>query len=166
MALVNKDALLYRGFFKEMAKLYGIPNCMYQHYKNNEVSFTHSAEIRGELADPIPIPLIYVDNPTQETLTTVGWVSETPEDKPYVVQIPFDTPYLRRGCKILIPYAGDKFDPENGSYRVFRITKINTIHTFPDSYICLLAPELTTDINRDDNDYKSSNFNYLEVNED
>ena len=114
--LVKADSTMFRSWFKEMAKLLGI-RVIYQY--PIDMKFTIYAE----------------ENPKITTLRKYGWVSEIPDDKPYLAQLPFDAKNLCKGCRISIipplPLA-DK--------RVFVITDIQSNLQFPDSWMCKLAP--------------------------
>ena len=194
MNLVGKDARLFRKFFKEMAKLRGIPGCLYQkisdkltenpngnyviinsklvectpsdyrnlpHYtKGSSKEFTIHGELRAIYADPEPIDLIFQEAPAMKTLRAIGWNSEdnSDGDKPYVIQIPYDTPDLQVGCRVHIPFS---LHDNESSRKIFRITKIAVIAQIPDCYTCTIAPEFESDPIKTAPDYSNTNSNFL-----
>lgn len=151
--LTQPDATLYRGFFKEMSKLRGIH---VQYRYPIKISSTIHAEMNTKLSDPIEMDIIFQENPSVRTLKSIGWVSEIGDDKPYVAQLPFDTPELQVESVITIP----PFYEINSRSRDFKITSITTLLEFPDCLTCTLAPIFDTKfINKD---YDTSNYNYLD----
>lgn len=194
MNLVGKDAKLFRGYFKEMAKLRGLPGCQYQyikdtltedpsgnyvyidgvltecsssdyphltHYsKSSTKRFTIHGELRASYSDPEQIYLIFQEHPNMKTLRAVGWASEsnTEGDKPYIVQLPFDTPQLQVGCRVLIPFS---LHDEQPVRKTFRITKVAVIALYPDCYTCTIAPEFETDPSRTSPSYSNTNSNFM-----
>lgn len=165
--LVGKDAKLKRNEWKEMAKLYGMPGVTYQHFVPGTKSFSIHGEVQGEYANPISIPMIWIDVPDQETATTYGWISELPDDKPYLVQLPYDTPNLEGGCRLWIPFVGDSMvDDETGDPKPFRITRTYVSSRFPNCRMCQLAPEFISKIitdKMDTEESQSKNYSYLKV---
>lgn len=148
--LTGKDSTLYRGFFKEMAKLRGIPVKYY--YPVVEEMTIHS-EIQPGYSDPIDMDIIFDSNPKINTLKAIGWVSENPDDKPYIAMLPFDAKNIQMKCRVEIPPIGSV----DGA-RMFEITSINTLIEFPDCWTCTLAPVFNNDKVRDN--YDQTNYNY------
>ena len=164
--LVGKDATLLRNQWKEMARMWGMPGVTYMHFVPGTKHFSIHGEIAGTYSEPIPVPMIWMDVPDQETAVTLGWVSELPDDKPYLVQLAYDTPYLEAGCRLSIPFVGDSevTGGEEGPNKIFRITRVYSISRYPNCRMCQLAPEfgskLITDI-ADKPEEKQKNYNYL-----
>lgn len=152
--LTDRDARLFRIFFKEMAKLRGI-KVYYRYVEKTETSI--HAEFNSRLSDPIEMDIIFNENPSVNTLSKLGWVSENPDDKPYIAQLPFDAPHLNTECVIEIP----PFLEIASRYRKFKITSINTLLEYPDSWTCILAPIFDNKPVKDN--YEESNYNYLET---
>lgn len=133
--LTRKDSTMFRSFFKEMAKLRGI-SVIYQYPIDMEFT-VYAEETPKGFSENIPMDIIFTENPKTTTLRKYGWVSEIPDDKPYIAELPFDAPNLCKGCRVSIPA------PEPlCSNRVFVITDIQSNLEFPDSWICKLAPVL------------------------
>lgn len=151
--LTREDSTLYRGFFKEMARLRGIPVKYY--YPARDEMTIHS-EILPEYSSPIEMDIIFETNPKVKTLKAIRWVSENPDDKPYIAMIPFDAPNLQTKCIIEIPPIGSVDSP-----RRFEITTINTLIEFPDCWTCTLAPLFDND--KVKNDYGQTNYNYTDT---
>lgn len=161
--LIGKDAILKRKEFVEAAKLLGQPNCKYM-YLLDDAEFTIHGEIRGTYSDPQDIPIIWMQVPDQETAHSLGWVSILPDDKPYIAQIPWDTPNLRPGCRIQVMYAGDKLvDDESNPGVMFRITRVYTMSRFPNCRMIQLAPEVDTKLSVAINSDENKNYSFLNV---
>lgn len=157
--LFRKDAELFRHFFKEQAKLLGI-HVLYQY--PIDMNYTlHGQENPSGYSDPIEMDIIFDQSPKLTTLRKLGWVSETPEDKPYMIQVPFDAPNLQKGCLITLPAPL----PISTS-KVFKITDITFDQVLPDSWYCKLAPKLEDMNALTHEDYKDKPYSFLKVDND
>lgn len=163
--LFGKDLILKRKEWKEVARMHGMPGCEYEHFVEGTKHFSIHGEVAGTYSDPIPIPLLWMEVPDQETAKTLGWVSETPNDKPYIAQLPYDTPHLEIGCRLRIPYVGDsQVDDESGEKKTFRITRVYTMSRFPFCRMVQLAPEVESKLLTDTADERSDrSYNFLKV---
>jgi len=150
--LTRNDATIWKGFFKECAKLRGIP-ALYRYVLSYTVS-THS-EFNYQLSEPQEMDIIFNENPSVATLRKIGWMSENSDDKPYIAQLPFDAKDIQIGCTISIK------DFDLDSTRDFKITSIKMILEFPDCWTCTLAPIFFTDEAKDN--YTDSNYNYADT---
>lgn len=130
--LVGKDSLILRSYFKEMCKLRGI-SVGYQYITKKEMTI-HSEE-NNTYSMPIRIDILFDENPSIDTLTKYGWLSELGEQQPVIANFSYDTPYLRVGCRVTIEASGGSLRP-----RVFRISKMANDLEYPDSFICALVP--------------------------
>ena len=155
--LTDKDVTLYRNWFREMTRLRGI-SVLYRY--PIKIDPTIHSEMISELSEPIPMDIIFETNPKTSTLKQIHWVSEFPNDKPYIAILPYDAPNLSTECTISIK----PIDSLNDIYREFKITAINTIMEFPESWTCTLAPIFDTKDNTPKNDYSNSNYNYIDGN--
>lgn len=153
--LTDKDARLYRSWFKEMAHLRGQT---VQYRYPLKLDPTIHSEMLTELSEPIDMDIIFETNPRTATLKQIKWVSEFPNDKPYIAILPFDAPNLCTECTIAI----HPVDSLNETAREFKITSINTILEYPDSWTCTVAPIFDVKDDTPKNDYDSSNFNYID----
>lgn len=151
--LTKKDATIFRKYFKEMAKLRGIP-VIYQYPIDMEFSLYAEEDPRG-FSEPIPMDIIFEENPKMATLRRYGWVSEVPEDKPYIAQLPYDALNLCKGCRVTIP---SPFPATPG--RVFVITEITGNLEFPDNWVCKLAPVFHNKPQKPV-DYENTNYNFI-----
>ena len=134
--LTKSDSKIFRQYFKEMAKLIGI-TVIYQYPV--DMNFTIYAEENPKgFSERIEMDIIFDENPKVTTLRKYGWVSELPEDKPYMAQLPFDAKNLCKGCRITIIPPKPLID--NSNEAVFVITDIKANIQFPDSWACKLAP--------------------------
>jgi len=150
--LTKKDSTLFRTFFKEMSMLRGIP--VAYRYVTNKTMTIHGETV-PVMSRAIPIDIIFEENPKIATLQKIGWISERPDDKPYIAYLPFDVQSLTSESTVSIPPIDSV-----GVARNFKVTTINTLLEFPDAYICTLAPIFTTDASKPV--YDESNYNYLD----
>ena len=149
--LTKNDSTIFRGYFKEMAKLRGI-TVIYQY--PIDMNFTIYAE-------EIPLDIIFEENPKVTTLRKYGWVSELPDDKPYMATLPFDTKNLCKGCRIHIVPPQPLADR-----RTFVITDIQTGLEFPDSWVCKLAPVFFNKTEDKAVEYKDKNNVFMKLDDD
>ena len=152
--LTNRDARLFRCFFKEMARLRGI-RVDYRYAVNTNT--TIYAEFQCEYSAPIKMDIIFQENPSVNTLRRIGWVSENPEDKPYIAMLPFDAKNLDTNAVIDIP----PIDVVKEKPRRFRVNTITSLVEYPDCWICTVAPVFNNEEVRDDT---SKNYNYMDTN--
>lgn len=133
MGLLNRqDAQIFRSYFSEMAKLIGI-SVGYQYVIKQEMTI-HS-EDNSQLSAPIRIDILFDENPSVDTLNRLGWVSELNEQKPIVVNLPYNTPHLTVNARLTIESTDGVARP-----RVFRITQIQSDLEFPDAFTCAIVP--------------------------
>lgn len=153
--LTKSDSTIFRSYFKEMAKLLGI-KVIYQY--PIDMKFTIYAEENPKgFSEEILMDIIFDENPKITTLRKYGWVSEMPDDKPYLAQLPFDAKNLCAGCRISI------FPPmPMADKRVFVITDIKSNLQFPDSWMCKLAPVFFKKT-EDKLDYKDKNNVFMNL---
>lgn len=151
--LTREDSTIYRNWFKEMARLRG-HRVEYRYVKEfNET--IHSEVYPEHLSDPIYLDVIYEENPKVSTLRRIGWLSENPNDKPYIMLFPFDTPNLTVEARVVIP----PFKEINSKPSEFKVTSISTIIEYPDCWTCTIVPVFRTD--KPKTDYSNSNYNYI-----
>ena len=157
--LINRDTTLYRKFFKEQARLLGIK---VQYRYPIDMDYTlHSQEDPLGYSEPIDLDIIFDASPKLKTLRKLGWVSEDPSDKPYMIQVPWDTPNLRKGCLIILPTP-----LPTAEGRVFRITDIQMDQIMPDSFYCKSAPYMEKMNALTPKDYKDKSYSFLKVDQD
>lgn len=153
--LTDRDVRIYRNWFREMAHLRGIP---VQYRYPVKLDPTIHSEMLTELSDPIDMDIIFETNPRTSVLKQIKWISEFPNDKPYIAILPYEAPNLCTECTIAI----HPIDNLNETPREFKITSINTILEFPESWTCTVAPIFDTLDGTPKNDYDDSNFNYID----
>ena len=133
MGLLNReDSRIFRQYFKEMVKLIG-QSVGYQYIV--ERKYTIHSEDNSKLSAPVRRDVLFDENPTVDTLNRLGWVSELNEQKPIVVNMPYDTPNLSVNARLLIESVDGTPRP-----RVFKITQIESDLEFPDAYTCAAVP--------------------------
>lgn len=157
--LLKKDAVIYRQFFKETAKLLGV-KVLYSYPIDMDYTLHGNADPLG-YSEPIEMDIILQESPKLTTLRKLGWVSEDPNDKPYLCQVPYDAPNLQRYCRIELP-APSPLSPS----RLFRITEIQVDQLMPDSWYCKLAPVFEKPDTIKEKDYKDKSYTYLKVDQD
>lgn len=153
--LTRDDSTLYRGWFKEMAKLRGIP-IKYSYVENMDA--TIYAQFIPKYSEPMDMDIIFEENPKTATLKAINWTHNFGDDKPYIAYLPYDAPYLSIKAKICIP----PIDSLKDKAKEFEITTINTLLEYPDAWVCTLAPIHQTRTPKPD--YTQSNFNYADPN--
>lgn len=157
--LFKRDAEIYRKFFKEQAKLLGV-RVQYQYPV--DMKFTlHGQEDPLGYSEPVDIDIIFDQSPKLKTLRKLGWVSEDPSDKPYIIQVPYDTPNLQKGSLITLP-APLPLEPS----KVFKITEITVDQILPDSWYCKVAPKFDKMNALEPKDYKDKPNSFLKVDND
>ena len=133
MGLLNRqDSTIYRQYFSEMAKLIG-QSVGYQYVVEKDLTI-HS-EDNSKLSTPIRIDVLFDENPSVDTLNTLGWTSELNTQQPIVVNVPYNTPNLTVNARITIESVDGVGRP-----RVFKVTKIISDLEFPDAYTCAVVP--------------------------
>ena len=133
MGLLNrKDSRIFRQYFKEMVKLIG-QSVGYQYIVERQ--YTIHSEDNSTLSAPIRIDVLFDENPKVDTLNRLGWVSELNEQRPIVVNMPYNTPNLSINARLIIESVDGTPRP-----RVFKITQIESDLEFPDAYTCAAVP--------------------------
>ena len=143
--LTQKDAILKREEWKEMARMMGMPGVKYQYIIPGTEHYTSHAELRGTYSELVDIPMLWIEVPDEETANNLGWLSVLENDKPYLAQLPYDTPHLKIGCRLSIPFVGDsQVEGEDGEPEIFRITRTYVNSRFPNCRMVQLAPEFSS----------------------
>lgn len=156
--LVDDDAKIFRGFFKEMAKLRGI-RCKYQYVLPGK-DYTIYSELKATYSEEVLADIVFEEMPTQRTLRRHGWFSEDKkDDTPYIAHVSFDLPYLQKGCLFWVPSGA------TGVHKPFRVEDISTVIEFPASLTVKLAPYIQDKNHSSVDSYQSSNTNYLRTEE-
>lgn len=133
MGLLNRqDAKIFRGYFSEMVKLIG-QSVGYQYVVKKELTI-HS-EDNSVLSAPIRIDVLFDENPQVDTLNRLGWVSEINQQKPIVINMPYNTPNLTVNARVTVESVDGVARP-----RVFKITQIVSDLEFPDAFTCAIVP--------------------------
>ena len=133
MGLLNRaDSTIFRQYFNEMVKLIG-QSVGYQYVVKQELTI-HSEDNR-KLSVPIRLDVLFDENPSVDTLNKLGWVSEVNDQKPIIVNMPYNTPNLTVNARVIIESVDGVGRP-----RVFRVTKIQSDLEFPDAFTCALVP--------------------------
>lgn len=133
MGLLNRaDSMIFRQYFNEMVKLIG-QSVGYQYVVKKDMTI-HS-EDNSDLSVPIRIDVLFDENPTVDTLNTLGWTSELNTQQPIVVNLPYNTPKLTVNARITVASVDGVQRP-----RVFKITKIVSDLEFPDAFTCAIVP--------------------------
>ena len=155
--LVNDDAKIYSHFFKEMAQLRGF-TVKYRYILDSTESI-HSEIDPNKLSDPIDLCIIYETNPRRKFLRNLGWLSEDPNDKPYIMMLPMDTPNLTVEARIYISPTADREKSKQSITREFKVTEISTQSEYPDCYVCKVVPVFKNEPIKAN--YKDTNYNYI-----
>lgn len=163
--LFNQDAEIYRSFFKEQAKLLGI-HVKYKYPIDPDLTL-HGRDDQLGFSEPIEMDIILDQSPKLKTLKKLGWISENPDDKPWLCQVPYDAPNLQKNCRILF-YAPLPLGTVKGSEGVkeFKITEITCDQIMPDSWYCKLAPIFEVPNTIKPKDYQDKSYSFLKVDQD
>ena len=133
MGLLNRqDARIFRRYFNEMVKLIG-QSVGYQYVV--EKKMTIHSEDNSTLSMPVRLDVLFDENPSVDTLNTLGWTSELNTQQPVVINVPYNTPNLSVGARMIIESVDGTPRP-----RVFKVTKIVSDLEFPDAYTCAIVP--------------------------
>lgn len=133
MGLLNRqDCKIFRQYFSEMVKLIG-QSVGYQFVV--EKKMTIHSEDNSTLSVPIRLDVLFDENPSVDTLNTLGWTSELNTMQPVVVNVPYNTPKLSVGARMTIESVDGVQRP-----RVFKVTKIISDLEFPDAFTCAIVP--------------------------
>lgn len=128
-SLIKKDALMFRRYFQEMLRKYGI-DCSYFEAKEGTVKYNVNGELSAEYKDPIGTQVLFDQVPKVSTLKKLGWSTSNDESQP-LIHVDFDLPGLQVGCLFSIE---DPLRPGRG--RLFRVTKMSVGIIYP---MCVTA---------------------------
>lgn len=157
--LLNKDAKIYRQYFREAVKLIGI-YVLYRAPKPNK-HYTTYLEIEANYEEPILVGCLFNDHPDQKTLKKVGWVAEL-QPNASLIQVDYDLPGLQQGALFYIPSGLD-----DGKARLFRVVTISNSMVYPSSVICEIIPEYEDTLEEGYiYDYSETDFNLIDEEED
>lgn len=149
--LINKNTKLHRQWFKEMVKLIGI-QVVYKAPKSDK-AYTTYGEIESSYYDSEVVGCIFDEHPNQKTMRKIGWVSELVESAS-LISVPYDLHDLQVGALFVVPSGLD-----DGTGRLFRVTKLSTIMIYPASITCEIVPEYESVFPSDiDEMIKTDNF--------
>lgn len=141
MGLLNRDdATIFRKYFSEMCKLIG-QSIGYQYVTKRD--YTIHSEENFEYSQPIRLDVLFDENPTVDTLNRIGWVSEINNMKPIIINMPYNTPNLTVGARVMISSVDGVARP-----RLFRISKIASDIEYPDAYTCAAVPVFDQEVQK------------------
>ena len=156
MGLLNRsDSKIFRRYFREMCKLIGI-QVYYQFVKKQEMTI-HS-EDNSDLSLPMPLNIIFDENPNIDTLNALNWLTEIGQQQPVIANLSLNTPHISVNARITVESIDGTKRP-----RIFRITKIQSDLEYPDAYTCALVPVLDQYIQT--NDYGMRNYEKINTKE-
>lgn len=140
-------------YFDEMAKLLGF-EVQYQYPINPELNL-YGQMSSDQYSIPINTNIVYEENPKLATLKALGWVSETPDDKPIIAHVSYSLKNLQVNGVFTIPSTNKLHKA-----RKFKVTGIYSINQYPDCWVCTLAPIFDKPVPQ--TDYHASNYNYID----
>ena len=149
---------LHRIFFEEMVSMIGIK--VYYRAPMPNKSWTDYTEIESNYYDPLEVGVIFDEQPTQQTLKKMGWVSELQESSS-IIHVPYDLPALQYGALFFIPSGLD-----GAPAKLFRVVKLMNSIVNPASISCEIVPEFENTFVPEQYDYRQSSFNILSEEED
>ena len=71
-SLIKKDALMFRKYFQEMLRKYGI-DCSYFEVKEGTVKYNVNGEFSAEYKSPLASQVLFDQVPKISTLKKLGW---------------------------------------------------------------------------------------------
>ena len=151
--LLTPDIKLHRMWFNQMVKAIGIQVQYYQPRPGKH--YTSYAEIKSTYYDPIPLGCIFTEHPDQRTMKKLGWVSELQESAS-IIQVPYDTPGIQKGALFMVPSGID-----GAEGRLFRVSSMMTTMVYPAFVSCEIVPEFENTFEKSLLNYKNTNFNLL-----
>lgn len=151
--LLTPDIKLHRMWFNQMVKAIGIQVQYYQ--PRPDKHYTSYAEIRSTHYDPITVGCIFTEHPDQRTMKKLGWVSELQESAS-IIQVPYDTPGIQKGALFLVPSGID-----GAEGRLFRVSSMMTTIVYPAFISCEIVPEFKNTFEKSLLNYKHTDFNLL-----
>lgn len=156
--LLTPDMKLHRNYFMELVRLIGIQ--VYYRAPMPGKTYTVYTEIVSNYYDPLQIGCIFHEHPDQKTLKKMGWVSEL-SDSSCLIDVPYDTPELQQGALFFVPSGLD-----GAPARLFRVVKMQNSMVYPAAITCEIVPEFESTFNPEQYNYKTTNFNLLNEEED
>lgn len=152
--LVNKDTLLQRKYFLEMARLRGFESSY--RYPLRDKTYSTQGELVSHYSAPQDVWCVLNENVDQRTRRKLGWNAEQ-LDSLMLISVPYDLEGIQVGALFTIPSAID-----TAKDRLFRVIEMSTIPLYPASITCRIAPEYETEIEKAElKDFKTSTFNLL-----
>ena len=128
-SLVKKDALMFRRYFREMLRRYGI-DCSYFEPVEGTVKYNVNGELSAEYKNPIGAQIIFDQVPKVSTLKKLGWNTASDDSQP-IIHVDFDLPGIQIGSLFSIE---DPLRPGRGN--LFRVTKMSVGIIYP---MCVTA---------------------------
>ena len=128
-SLIKRDALMFRKYFQEMLRKYGI-DCSYFAVKEGTAEYNVNGEFSAEYENPMGTQVLFDQVPKISTLKKLGWNTATDDSQP-LVHVDYDLPNLQVGCLFSIE---DPLRPGKG--KLFRITKMSIGIIYP---MCVTA---------------------------
>lgn len=153
--LLNKDAKIYRQYFREAVKLIGI----YVLYRAPKLGkhYTTYLEIEDNYEEPLLVGCLFNEHPDQKTLKRIGWVAEL-QPNASLIQVDYDLPGLQQGALFIVPSGID-----GAKGRLFRVTSITNNMVYPSSVTCEIVPEYEDTLDEGViYDYSETDFNLIE----
>ncbi len=158
LLLNEKDILLQRKYFDEMARMLGVK--VIHRAPRAGKSYTVYSEIDSNYFEPECVSCIFEEHPNQRTMKKLGWNAEL-QTSASIISVPYDLKGIQRGSLFIIPSAFDKT-----AGRLFRVTEISSIMIYPCSLTCQLVPEYENTFSNNSYMHKNNSFNLLNREED
>lgn len=155
--LLTPDIKLHRAWFNQMVQLIGIQVQYYQPKPSKH--YTNYTEIKSSHYEPITVGCIFTEHPDQRTTKKLGWVAELQENAS-IIQVPYDTPGIQIGALFMLPSGID-----GAEGRLFRVSSMMTTMVYPAFITCEIVPEYMNTFDTSLTNYKHSNFNLLNTEE-
>jgi hypothetical protein len=143
-----------------MCKLLGVP---IKYYSPVNIDYDIYG-LQDILVDSgIDMNMIFDESPKVSTIKRLGWYKEDSNELPILCHLSYSTPNLQKGSYIGI-YPPEELlsdNPDVGSIRIFKVTRISTIQIYPEAWTCQLAPVIDSTTYEDNS--ATDNFSYLDI---
>ena len=151
--LLGQDIKLFRQYFEEMVRLYGIQVIYYA--PRPDKHYTTYAEISSNYQSPEIVGVLFDEYPDQKSMKKAGWNVELQENAS-IIHVPYNLHDIQAGALFLVPSGLD-----HARGRLFRVTQLVNGIIYPASISCELVPEYEDTLPKDKRDYSRQDFNLL-----
>lgn len=152
--LLTPDIKIYRKYFEEYLRLYGI-NVIYWAPRTADKNYTIHGEVMSNFQEPEVVSCVFDEYPDQKSMKKKGWNVELQEGAS-LISVPYDLHDIQKGALFAIPSGID-----NAKGRFFRVTQLLNIMVYPASITCEIVPEYENTLPNSKLNTQYQDFNLL-----